>query len=780
MSADLLDSQTLPLPLNCAASESVDDSRFWLDVTTFSELAGIADRNARLALKRCHTGGTWHKTALRVRMVASAGGRSGQAYQVFAPSLPFDLAVAFKAKHPDLFKAPEVPKRREPVPVERLIWATDPRRHAAIEKAEFLAKLLTPAVAVPKYYKARPEIIRGIVASMPVTLPNGKTKTYDYKAIARLVAKFEQGGMNALIHAPRREKKPTRVVVSRHFDKTAPFNATDLEAIWTGLSQHIKNLFLSTHNTMPQIERLANVRLVELAKARGWADANLENCQVGIAQVRKFKALRAAAAKTLDAKKFADHIKPRVLRGRAGLAPMEIVMGDVHPVDILNTRDDGSDATARMVTWMDLATNRVFYNLFLFEKGRTITQAHIAESFVQMTRAWGLPSILYLDNGSEYIWKEMMDGFSRLSMLARGFKAYCMTSEEIERRIDQADNQDVCPVDELRAVVRATPHNPPGKAPIEGLFGVLERTVFCFISGWIGGDRMNKKTHKLGKKPRAFKGDYARFEGAVRTAIEYYHSRPQRDGASPNEKFARNVKAGWQAVDADYEVLLMALAERKLYKVENIGITIDDVVYWHDLMASPYVMGTQVIVYKAKWDTAQIILLPRDPATGKLADPVVAYRARIFGMVDKAGAVEAGRRVSLQNAGIRQMKAGSRPVDAVAEMAKYVALRPPAPAVPFGPKITLPEEYKGIREAFAQAGEPPKVEEVRLLEGQWIDRQTGEVRSMYEQTIEHEADPVATWEAEENERLIRQSREANALGDDEEEGLPGDRLTGQM
>lgn len=45
----------------------------------------------------------------------------------------------------------------------------------------------------------------------------------------------------------------------------------------------------------------------------------------------------------------------------------------------------------------------------------------------------------------------------------------------------------------------------------------------------------------------------------------------------------------------------MALAERKLYKVENTGITIDKVVYWHDIMASPYVMGSNVIVYKAKW-----------------------------------------------------------------------------------------------------------------------------------------------------------------------------------
>lgn len=90
-------------------------------------------------------------------------------------------------------------------------------------------------------------------------------------------------------------------------------------------------------------------------------------------------------------------------------------------------------------------------------------------------------------------------------------------------------------------------------------------------------------------------------------------------------------------------MLLMALAERKLYKVENTGIEIEGKVYWHDIMAKAHVMGGQVVVYKAKWDMEQIIVLPRDPETKKFADPVVAYQTRDFGIVDKAGAIEAGR-----------------------------------------------------------------------------------------------------------------------------------------
>lgn len=436
-----------------------------------------------------------------VRVVDSVGGNAGKAYQVFVPSLPVELASAWRDQHPALFETPEIPKQLRHIPAATLIRETAPHRQAAIDKGVFLEALIKPALLHQKHSKGRPEMIRKIVASMPVTFPNGKTWSYDYAGISNLIAKYEQGGLNALIRRPRDDLNAERVIVSRAFDKTAPFEEKELREIWADLRQHIKNLFLSTHGTMPQIRNLANLRLVELSRAKGWAGASLANCDVGIAQVKKFKDLRKAAAKSLDAGKFADHFKPRVMRGRVGLQPMEIVMGDVHPVDILNKREDGSEATARMVSWLDLATNRVFYTLHLFEKGRSITQAHIAYSFVQMVRAWGLPSILYLDNGSEYVWKEMMAGFERLSLIVRDFRAYCMDSADLEQRIEQADNADASHDEDPRSVVRATPHNPQGKAPKEGLFGVLERTAFCFIPGWIGGDRMKKKPTRSARRP---------------------------------------------------------------------------------------------------------------------------------------------------------------------------------------------------------------------------------------------------------------------------------------
>jgi hypothetical protein len=774
-----IDTDTLPMPLSDPNRDTGgEDSSQWLDTAGLSDLAGIDPRRVRAAIARAAAGRPWRGAHLEIRKVDCVGGNSGQAYQVFIPSLPSSLFQKWAERHPELSEQPkEAPRVKADIPAQAVRFETSPRRFGAIQKAECLEALIQPALAHRKGSRARGEIVRGICAKMPLTFPNGRTATIDERGITRLIAKYEAGGLPALIHRGRSDEGP-RVIVSRSFDQTAPFSDAELREIGKDLSQHIKNMIQDSQSPLRQIERLANVRLVELSRAKGWADASLENCQVGIAQVRKFNAWRTAAIKASDAGKFAAEFRPRVVRTRKGLLPMEIVMGDVHPVDILNTRDDGSEATARMVTWLDLATNRVFYTLFLFDKGKSITQAHVAYSFVQMVRAWGLPGILYLDNGSEYIWKEMVDGFRTLSLLVNGFRAEVRNSEDIGKRIELAENDDASPVEDPRDIVRSLPHNPQGKAPIEGLFGVLERTVFSFIPGWIGGDRMNKKTHKVGQKPRAFQGDWSKFQAAIKAAFDYYHARPQKDGDSPNDKFTRHVKAGWSAIDVDYTVLLMIFSERKPYKVHNTGIEIADVTYWNDLMASPALMGNNVLVHYAKWDPEQIVIIHRDAATGEYCAPVVAYRTRTFGMVDKDGSIEAGRRISLMNKGLREMKQGSSKVDMVSEMGKFAQLSPPASVVPFGPKVSIPKEFEGIVEAAEQAGEPPQVEQVRLLPGQWFDRETGQVRSMYERPSEPGAVPEVDYEEEDRAFYITKARAASATEEAQKKDQSGSRLTG--
>ncbi len=744
-----LDPNTMPLPLEETGPLVPAHSSFWISSAEFGELAGINRVKASEALRRCLNGGTWRETALMVRATESAGGK--KAYQVYAPSMPTELSQAYQAKHPEIFKKVEVPKRRVEIPLEEVARATTPTRVKAIEDARFLEDLIMPAVRHFKYSKARVATVRHICEQGPYTLPSGKVRHFKEEGLSKLVRRYEEEGIQALLRKPRNDADSRRVMVSRVFDKQAPFPNDVKQALGTEVTQFIADLLVGTNATMPMVQKMASAHLVEMCRAKGWAEATLENCEVGIGQVWKQKSLRKAGMRDMNAGEFAASMKPRIVRTRKGLRPMEVVMGDVHPVDILQKREDGSEATARMVTWMDIATNRVFYTLYLLDKGKGITQAHIAASFVQMVQAWGLPTILYLDNGSEYSWREMMEGFAKLSLAYTNFRAFCMTSAEIDERLENAEDPDT-PENDARTVVRSIPHNPQGKAAAEGLFGVLERTVFRMIPGWIGGDRTNKRTHKVGAKPRAYEGSFQQFEAAIYAAMDYYHRNEQKDGTSPNAKLAAHLKAGWTAVEVEYEVLMMAIAERKLYKVQTQGIEIAGAFYWHDAMANFAMMSETVMVYYAKWDPEKILFRT------KTGSPMVAFRAKEFGVVDKEGAIESARRISLMGRSVTQAKKGTRKVDGLAAMQSYTKLLPPAPVVPFGPKITADGEFSGASGALERAGEAPVAETVRLLPGQWLDPESGEVQSLYHYSTADDAPKEDTWEDIDRKQMMEKGR----------------------
>lgn len=120
------DERTLPLALPDPNAEGIEDPRFWIDAGDFSALSGIKNSATYAALSRCYTGGTWRKASLVVRVVDSVGGNAGKAYQVFVPSLPVELASAWRDQHPALFETPEIPKQLRHIPAATLIRETAP------------------------------------------------------------------------------------------------------------------------------------------------------------------------------------------------------------------------------------------------------------------------------------------------------------------------------------------------------------------------------------------------------------------------------------------------------------------------------------------------------------------------------------------------------------------------------------------------------------------------------------------------------------------------------
>jgi hypothetical protein len=325
-----------------------------------------------------------------------------------------------------------------------------------------------------------------------------------------------------------------------------------------------------------------------------------------------------------------------------------------------------------------LGTNRVCYTLFHPAPGKSVTQAEVARSFFALCQAWGIPRKLYLDNGSEYKWAEMMDAFRAFALMVRELEVKVEAIKALEARFAAEDASELVegiePTDqaggvasEHQAIVRAKPYNAPAK-PIEGAFSAIGK-VLAMVPGYIGGDRMNKLLSKVGRQPDAFPGDCEAFDSAFSDAIEAFHNTPQRgflNGLTPNQKAAS--MRDYTKTFAKEIVFRMAFAEELTPKVQNQGIQVGGRWYYDDALL-PY-MQRRVTVRFAKWAPEVVIMVRDRPAPGERQCALIRER-QLFGMFDQAGAIEASRRESEQNRNYRERRKGVSKLDMVEEMRKF-------------------------------------------------------------------------------------------------------------
>lgn len=118
-----------------------------------------------------------------------------------------------------------------------------------------------------------------------------------------------------------------------------------------------------------------------------------------------------------------------------------------------------------------------------------------------------MPRLLMLDNGSEYSWSELEAGFKTLAGLTRGLK--------LSLKVMVRDHADATPfmdddeedgIGARKSPIQRTKPRWPQTKPIEGTFAIFEYLLLRGFPGWIGGDRMNKRTHQMGQAPRPFPG----------------------------------------------------------------------------------------------------------------------------------------------------------------------------------------------------------------------------------------------------------------------------------
>ncbi len=539
-------------------------------------------------MKKAYEGKTWRDHKLHIRTVEGGRGRGAIRYEVAALSLP-------KEQWFSQFLAP-TPTIQANTPETALPSTLADDRSASRAEQNIKYHIIQPALTFPKGSKLRAEAVQRIVASKHLDIDGNPTQ-FSMITIYLWIRLYEQSGLAGLEKKARKDKGHSRQVICRAWDKGFHKLIKNPQAVADEFTAYIRGLWANGVSGWREAQQMGQTKLAELTaldlgrkldidnldmpkhQRYGLSPKEFDACKISRGFVETQRSYRLIYIKESDAKLFFDKIAPKLKRERGGILPNDVVFGDVHPIDIRMMRelvaaDDhslidkellkrwrsgkGTEVYARAIAWQDLATNRVWLDLIILPKGESVRREHIAMSFANMASVWGLPRSLYLDNGSEYNWAEMMGAFNDMSRLSQDiqFKVHYLQ--------DDADVQGARR-ETVQAIVRAQPYNAPAKN-IEGLFSVLEHSYFKKITGWVGGDRQRKKTHNVGKAPIPYPFTADEFHGDIAQCLNYYHSRPQQgalQGKSPYQTLEEFIGAGWTAVKVKREEMMLIFSERE-------------------------------------------------------------------------------------------------------------------------------------------------------------------------------------------------------------------------
>jgi hypothetical protein len=298
----------------------------------------------------------------------------------------------------------------------------------------------------------RKSVVDALADRRDLTDWHGRPIRLTPRTIYRRLQKYRENGPLAFAPCARADKGRSRVVISLAAEQAIPFDTETWERIAADLRNYIRGHW-KAGATLKLIEGRSNIKFRELIADAGFsyfdsipANALLVPRRFVVAE-RHYRNVHTLYH---DRKSYEDN-RFRTQRSRSMLKPMDWVVGDVHPVDILCTREDGSTAHARMLGWLDGATNRLRFDLVLCEAGTGICNADLIQSFCNVLRdpTWGMPQTLYIDNGSEYRFAEKINDALQLVSQLRG------------------------PDGRATRVVHAQPYNASAK-PIEGMFAIIE------------------------------------------------------------------------------------------------------------------------------------------------------------------------------------------------------------------------------------------------------------------------------------------------------------------
>ena len=635
----------------------------WLSVKEAAAATGTKHRNMGRAARRAfEEGRLWRGVLLEVRVAKGRRGRSGKAYEIKASSLP----------PRDLVRLPAV--KSKPAA------ATRSKGEAAMDRHD----LIRPALQCR--FGSRERRIAVEAAALAAGVCVGTV--YDW------MGAYEAEGLGAHVRTERADKRSKRVHVSRKFDEAVGPLAGDegLAEIATKMRRHIDSLWARAGVDVGwrHIQRLASLEAMTLARGAGFeADGKTLDriCLLPKGFLRKdWRKFRAVAIHDQVRKSHEDRNKGCIRRTRLTRKPMEIVIGDVHHVDIYVRREDGTLFTPKAIGFEDWATGRLFVHVVMLPKGQNVRMEHVAAALVAMMLDphWGVPERLYIDNGGEFNVADMIKPLMELAQEVR----------EIGEEPDLVEA-----MRDTRTVIRALPYNARAKS-IEGEFSSTER-VASNLPGHIGGNRMAAKTPNVGRAPVPYPDATDEFVRDFQTCVAVRNTAKRTSGEmkglSPMDLYEAHVADGWQPVKVAKPDILAAFGRAetriwrdggfmfngKFYRAPDLG--------W---LAS----GTKIGIWVPLFSGFDGVAVTNDDGMPY----AVAFPDQTFDILDKAGAEESARRAKESRAGIRSARQQTDEIDVRDLLERLVAKEGDVTAPePIGP-IKLKDGAEIVGKAIAK------------------------------------------------------------------------------
>ena len=511
-------------------------------------------------------------------------------------------------------------------------------------------RILTPALRTKPGSRERARAIRDLAAQPAhkvggTWMPIKERTLYDWLNAA-------EGDVSSLLPAPRRDRGQRRVRISRAWDAGCGLTDEAQEQIAGKLAGVARGL-LAKGRSERNVRTLCAVELQKLTAEAG-ADMPkaqlVQLCKLNAKWSAQFSEMRAVHAFAADNKTYTDRHEFHVRRGLTA-RPMEVLMGDVHTVDLTisaalsskfkQVRDIAFDTAiagevsvkAWLIAWMDGSSGYMWATPVITGPGQGITQQDVALSLYEvLTCPWGgMPDEFMIDNGGEF-----------------GFLA-----ESVIRFAAMAEISGL-------GVVKCRPYHPEGKARIEGAFGVITRGFISALPGYNGGNILKPRLKSRGKAVASYNRGPDLLIEDIHLAIAQYNGTVQQGdlaGLSPKAMLSAKAEAtGWQAQridDPDMFDLVFSREERR--DVRQGTIEVGKRRYSGPVLAE--LIGEKQVPVLVPWrDPNGPIILFRDGIIHHLTEET-------FALNDREGAVRKSEMVKLQKAEIARRKAKAAEVD---------------------------------------------------------------------------------------------------------------------